>query len=60
VLVVSGERDPFGIPDAADATRVVVLPGERHDLAKNPAAVGVVVEPWLRRWASPPGGRPAD
>jgi predicted alpha/beta-hydrolase family hydrolase len=58
VLVVNGDRDPFGIPDAADATRVEVLPGERHDLSKNPAAVGAVVGPWLRRWARPPGGRP--
>ncbi|MBO2454061.1 alpha/beta hydrolase [Actinomadura barringtoniae] len=50
VLVVNGDRDPFGIPDAADAAEVVVLPGERHDLNKNPAAVGATVEPWLRRW----------
>lgn len=51
VLVVNGDRDPFGVPDAADATRVEVLPGERHELARNPAAVGAVVEPWLRRWS---------
>ncbi|MCW2912619.1 MAG: hydrolase of the alpha/beta-hydrolase fold-like protein [Actinomycetia bacterium] len=52
VLVVNGDRDPFGVPDPADATQVEVLPGERHDLAKNPAAVGSAVEPWLRRWTS--------
>jgi predicted alpha/beta-hydrolase family hydrolase len=52
VLVVNGERDPFGVPDAADATRLTVLPGERHDLKKNPAAVGAAVEPFLRRWAA--------
>ncbi|WP_119730431.1 alpha/beta hydrolase family protein [Thermomonospora amylolytica] len=51
VLVVNGDRDPFGIPDPADATQVTVLPGERHDLDRNPAAVGAAVEPWLRRWA---------
>lgn len=50
VLVVNGERDPFGVPDAADATHVEVLAGERHELARDPAAVGAVVEPWLRRW----------
>jgi predicted alpha/beta-hydrolase family hydrolase len=55
VLVVNGDRDPFGIPDRADATEVVVLPGERHDLNRNPAAVGRAVEPWLRRWASQRG-----
>jgi predicted alpha/beta-hydrolase family hydrolase len=51
VLVVNGDRDPFGVPDAADAAHVAVLPGERHELSKDPAAVGAAVEPWLRRWA---------
>ncbi|MFD0905996.1 alpha/beta hydrolase family protein [Actinomadura sediminis] len=52
VLVVNGDRDPFGVPDPADAARVVVLPGERHDLAKDPAAVAAAAVPWLRRWAA--------
>jgi hypothetical protein len=47
VLVVNGERDPFGIPDERDAARVVVLPGETHALSKKPAAVGAVVGEWL-------------
>ena len=47
VLVVNGERDPFGIPAARDAERVVVLPGETHSLSKNPAAVGGAVGMWL-------------
>jgi uncharacterized protein len=47
VLVVNGERDPFGIPDARDASRVVVLPGETHSLSKRPAAVGDAVGSWL-------------
>ncbi|GAA2594224.1 alpha/beta family hydrolase [Actinomadura fulvescens] len=51
VLVVNGDRDPFGVPDPADAAEVVVLAGERHDLTKDPAAVGAAVEPWLRRWS---------
>lgn len=51
VLVVNGDRDPFGVPDPADATSVTVLAGERHDLAKTPPAVGAAVEPWLRKWA---------
>ncbi|WP_336206532.1 alpha/beta hydrolase family protein [Nonomuraea sp. LPB2021202275-12-8] len=50
VLVVSGDRDPFGIPDPADAARLVVLPGEGHDLKKNPARVGEVVADWLTRY----------
>jgi uncharacterized protein len=47
VLVVNGERDPFGIPSARDAARVVVLPGETHALTRTPAAVGAAVESWL-------------
>ncbi|NKZ08599.1 alpha/beta hydrolase family protein [Actinomadura latina] len=52
VLVVNGDRDPFGIPDEADAAHVTVLAGERHDLSRAPAAVGRAVEPWLRKWAA--------
>jgi hypothetical protein len=51
VLVVNGEKDPFGIPDPGDATEVTVLPGERHDLSRDPVAAGAAAEPWLRRWA---------
>ncbi|MFB9531617.1 alpha/beta hydrolase family protein [Nonomuraea roseola] len=47
VLVVNGDRDPFGVPDAADAARLVVLRGEGHDLKKDPAKVGEVVADWL-------------
>jgi len=52
VLVVNGERDPFGIPDAQDASRVVVLPGETHSLTRNVAAVGTAVGSWLRELLS--------
>lgn len=48
VLVVNGDRDPFGVPDPADAARVVVLPGETHALSRNPAAVTEAVGSWLR------------
>ncbi|TMQ90531.1 alpha/beta hydrolase, partial [Actinomadura soli] len=51
VVVVNGDRDPFGVPDGADATQVTVLAGERHELNRDPAAVGRAAEPWLRRWA---------
>lgn len=47
VLVVNGDRDPFGVPEPDDATRVVVLQGEAHALTKNPAAVGAAVAEWL-------------
>jgi predicted alpha/beta-hydrolase family hydrolase len=47
VLVVNGERDPFGIPASSDAAKVVVLPGETHALSRHPAAVGQAVGDWL-------------
>ncbi len=47
VLVVNGERDPFGIPAASDASRVVVLPGETHSLSRHPDAVRAAVAEWL-------------
>jgi predicted alpha/beta-hydrolase family hydrolase len=47
VLVINGDRDPFGVPEPDDATRVIVLPGETHALAKNPGAIGAAVAEWL-------------
>ena len=47
VLAISGGRDPFGIPDEADVTRLVVLPGEGHDLSKDPARAGAEAARWL-------------
>ena len=47
VLVVNGDRDPFGVPEADEKTDVVVLPGETHALAKRPAAVGAAAAAWL-------------
>ncbi|MEU4833567.1 alpha/beta family hydrolase [Streptosporangium sp. NPDC023615] len=59
VLVVNGDRDPFGVPDAVDAARLVVLPGEGHDLKKDPARVGEVVAAWLDATMRP-GPGPGD
>ena len=47
VLVVNGDRDPFGVPEPDDATHVVVLPGETHALSKRPAVIGDAVTAWL-------------
>lgn len=52
VLVVNGDRDPFGIPEANDVTRLVVLPGQAHALAKDPEAVAEAVASWLREVVS--------
>ena len=48
VLVVNGDRDPFGIPDSTGKTRVVVLAGESHALSRRPGEVGRAAEAWLR------------
>jgi uncharacterized protein len=47
VLVVNGERDPFGIPGAEDADRVVVVPGETHALKGHRAVIVAAVAGWL-------------
>jgi len=47
VLVVNGDRDPFGIPGAEDADRVVVIPGETHALKGHRAEIIAAVAEWL-------------
>lgn len=60
-VVVNGDRDPFGVPAGSGNVRVVVLPGERHDLKQDPAAAAAVVVDFLRDhgWVGghAPGGR---
>jgi hypothetical protein len=48
-LVVNGDRDPFGVPAAGPGVTVVVRPGERHDLKRDPGAVAAAVLEFLRR-----------
>jgi hypothetical protein len=47
VLVLNGDRDPFGIPAASEAIQVVVLNGETHSLSKKPTEVAAAVAKWL-------------
>jgi uncharacterized protein len=47
ILVISGSRDPFGIPDQADRCLVVVLEGETHALSGKPEAAGSAASAWL-------------
>jgi hypothetical protein len=47
VLVVNGERDPFGIPASGEADRVVIVPGETHSLKGHRAAIVAAVAEWL-------------
>lgn len=46
VLVVQGERDPYGIPPPAAGRTVVVVPGD-HALRRDPSAVADAVRAWL-------------
>jgi uncharacterized protein len=48
VLIVQGERDPFGRPEPATRREVVLLPGD-HSLKADLAALGHRVGRWLRR-----------
>jgi predicted alpha/beta-hydrolase family hydrolase len=53
VLVVNGERDPFGVPGRSPGRRVVVLPGETHALSRHPDAVAAAIRSWLPRVLRP-------
>ncbi|MDR2983836.1 MAG: alpha/beta hydrolase [Nocardiopsaceae bacterium] len=44
VLVINGERDPFGIPEARDTAKLVVLPGETHSLSGHSQVITTEVE----------------
>jgi hypothetical protein len=46
-LVVNGARDPFGVPDAADADEVVIVPGETHALRGHGRIISAAIERWL-------------
>jgi predicted alpha/beta-hydrolase family hydrolase len=47
VLVVNGERDPFGIPARKDVNRLVVVPGETHALKGHAAVIKTAITKWL-------------
>ena len=51
VLVVQGERDPFGMPPEGPARAVVRVPGD-HALKGDLAAVTEAVRAWLQRVTS--------
>jgi predicted alpha/beta-hydrolase family hydrolase len=46
VLVVQGDRDPFGMPPAAEHRTVVQVPGD-HSLKADLEAVAAAVRSWL-------------
>jgi uncharacterized protein len=52
VLVVQGDRDPFGMPPPADGRVVVSVPGN-HGLKTDVDAVATAVRAWLPRVVAP-------
>ncbi|HEY1639865.1 MAG TPA: alpha/beta family hydrolase [Streptosporangiaceae bacterium] len=48
VLVINGSRDPFGIPDPADAAKVVIAPGQTHALGGCADLITAETGVWLR------------
>jgi uncharacterized protein len=48
MLIVQGERDPFGMPPAAPGRAVVAVPGD-HSLRKDLSAVRTAIRAWLER-----------
>jgi predicted alpha/beta-hydrolase family hydrolase len=55
VLVVQGERDPFGVPPARGTRRQVVLVAGDHSLRTGLPAVTDAVATWLETVARPAG-----
>lgn len=57
VLVVQGDRDPFGMPPAAPGRTVLVVPGADHALRRDLAGVSAAVLSWLAEHLPAPYGR---
>ncbi len=51
VVVINGDRDPFGVPAPADAADVKVVPGQPHSFRSGFDLITATVEPWLLRWS---------
>lgn len=54
VLIVQGERDPFGMPTETPGRRVVRLAGD-HSLTSDAAGLGAAVRGWLSDLLGAPG-----
>jgi predicted alpha/beta-hydrolase family hydrolase len=46
-LVLNGDRDAFGVPEAVGQVRVEVRPGEQHGLRKDPTGTAAIAVAWL-------------
>lgn len=50
VVVINGGSDPFGVPDAADAAEVKVIPKQAHSFRTGFDVIAATVAPWFARW----------
>ncbi|MEV0080480.1 alpha/beta family hydrolase [Nocardia neocaledoniensis] len=50
VVVINGGSDPFGVPDAADAAEVKVIPKQAHSFRAGFDVIAATVSPWFARW----------
>ncbi|GEM30639.1 hypothetical protein NN3_16460 [Nocardia neocaledoniensis NBRC 108232] len=50
VVVINGGSDPFGVPDAADAAEVKVIPKQAHSFRTGFDVITATVAPWFARW----------
>lgn len=53
-LVVNGDRDPFGVPEAGGPVTVSIRPGARHDLRADLRGTAAAVADWMCQmgWAA--------
>ena len=53
-LVVNGDRDPFGVPEAGGPVTVMIRPGARHDLRTDLRGTAAAVADWMCQmgWAA--------
>jgi predicted alpha/beta-hydrolase family hydrolase len=51
VLVVQGDRDPFGMPPDGTGREIVVVPGADHGLKRGLQAIAEAVVTWMSRLA---------
>ncbi|MGW5313997.1 alpha/beta hydrolase family protein [Nocardia thailandica] len=50
VVVINGGSDPFGVPDAADAAELLVIPRQPHSFRTGFEQMTATVGPWFERW----------
>lgn len=50
VVVINGGSDPFGVPEAADAAEVRVIPGQPHSFRRGFEEIAETLAPWFERW----------